>query len=92
MSEYITIDMEPTDDPGVVIFHTNLNLAPDGVEDYPDRTRGEAGSPLAQAIFVIEGILALTLSGSDLIITWDGELELFHLADELDAALKDFFL
>ncbi len=92
MSEYITIDVELTEDPQIVIIHTNLNLAPAGDEHYPDAASGQAGSPLAQAIFAIDGITALTITGGDLMVTRSPEMELFLLVDEIDAALKDFFL
>lgn len=92
MSEYITIDVEPTEDPQVVIIHTNLTLAPGGDESYPDAARGETGSPLAQALFAIDGVSALTIAGGDLIVTRSPDMELFSLVDEIDAALKDFFL
>lgn len=92
MSEYIAIEAEQTEVPNVVIIHTNQRLAVEGKEIYPDATTGEEGSPLAQAIFAIDGILALTIEDSDMIIEHDPELELFTLIDEVDAALKDFFL
>jgi hypothetical protein len=92
MSEYISLETEQTDKPNVVIIHTNLNLAPDGPEVYPNLESGEEGSPLAQTLFIIDGILALTIQDGDLIITHEPELELFVLVDEVDAALKDFFL
>ncbi|GAB4575118.1 MAG: hypothetical protein Kow0077_25070 [Anaerolineae bacterium] len=92
MSEYITLDVEDTEDPQTVVIKTNLLLAPDGPEHYDDRVSGEHGSPLAQTIFAIAGVQALTLEENDMIITFSPETELFVLVDELDAALKDFFL
>ncbi len=92
MSEYISIEAEPTEELNTVLIHTNLTLAPDGIEVYPDLASGEIGSPLAQTIFAIEGILALTIDGSDMLIQHTDDLELFVLVDEIDAALKDFFL
>lgn len=92
MSEYISIEAEPTDQPNTVLIRTNLTLAPDGIEVYPDLAAGEIGSPLAQTIFAIDGVLGLTIDGTDLLIQHTDDLELFVLVDELDAALKDFFL
>lgn len=92
MSEYITIDVEPTENPQVVIIHTNQNLAPAGDEHYPDPASGETGSPLAQALFAVDGIIALTITGNDLIVSHHPDVELFALIDEIDTALKDFFL
>ncbi|MBN2469217.1 MAG: NifU N-terminal domain-containing protein [Anaerolineae bacterium] len=92
MSEYISIEAEPTEQPNTVLIRTNLTLAPDGIEIYPDLASGEEGSPLAQTIFAIEGVLALTLDGSEMLIHHTDDLQLFVLVDEIDAALKDFFL
>ena len=92
MSEYITVDIETTDDPQLVIIHTNQKLAPDGREDYPDIASGEEGSPLAQSLFTIDGLQALIIEDGDLRITCGPELELFSLIDEVRAILTDFFL
>lgn len=92
MSEYISIDAEPGDSPNSAIIKTNLNLAPDGREEYPDIEHGEEGSPLAQTLFAIDGILSLTIDGGTLHIQHTDELQLFMLVDEIDTALKDFFL
>lgn len=92
MSEYISIDAEPGDLPNSIVIRTNLNLAPDGVEVYPNIEQGEEGSPLAQTLFGIEGILALTLDGDTMFIQHVEDMELFMLMDEVDTALKDFFL
>ena len=92
MSEYITFDIEPTEDPTTVIIRTNQTLATEGREVYPDMDSGEEGSPIAQLIFAIDGVEALIIDGTDLTITHSPELELFHLVDEIRTALTDFFL
>lgn len=92
MSEYISLEAEPTGQPSTVLIRTNLMLAPDGLEVYADLEAGEEGSPLAQTLFAIDGVLALTIDGSDLLIRHEDDLQLFVLVDEVDAALKDFFL
>ena len=92
MTEYISINMEPTDVPDVILIQTNLKLAPEGKEVYPDRTSGEEGSPLAQTIFNVASILALTIDGSTMTIHHNGQIEVFQLVDEVQTALTDFFL
>lgn len=92
MSEYITLDFEPSDRPNVVLVKTNQQLAPDGTEVYPDIDSGDEGSPLAQMLFSIDGVLALTLDTSAMTITYAPDCQLFTLIDEVRAVLTDFFL
>jgi hypothetical protein len=92
MSEYITLDAEPAGEPDTLLITTNLRLAPAAREEYPDALRGEEGSPLAQAIFAIDGILALTIDTDTLHVRHRPDLEMFTLVDEIHAALADFFL
>ena len=92
MSEYITIDFEPADQPNVVQVQTNQTLAPDGREVYTDIDSGDEGSPLAQMLFAIDGVLALTLDGSRMTITYAPDCQLFALIDEVRTVLTDFFL
>ncbi|MBN1965452.1 MAG: NifU N-terminal domain-containing protein [Anaerolineae bacterium] len=91
MPEYIMIETEATDDPDVLLIQTNLRLS-EQPEDYDDPASGEAGSPLAQTLFAIEGITALSLDEDTLLVTRAPETEWFILIDEINAALKDFFL
>ena len=92
MSEYITIETESTDDPDELLIMTNQPLALEGIEVYPDAASGDEGSPLAQALFALEGILALTIDDHDLIVRRDPETPWFALIDAIQSALKDFFL
>jgi len=92
MSEYITVNAEPTDDADQIRLITNLNLAPDGAESYSNREAGDEGSPLAQTLFGIDGLLALDLEDSVMTIRRDPAQEWPALIDEITAALKDFFL
>ena len=92
MSEYITVNAEPTDDADQIRLITNLNLAPDGPESYSNRDEGDEGSPLAQTLFGIDGLLALDLEDNVMTIRRDSEQEWPALIDEITAALKDFFL
>ncbi|MCS6871280.1 MAG: NifU N-terminal domain-containing protein [Anaerolineae bacterium] len=92
MSEYISLEPEYTLDPDLVILHTNLDLAPDGAERYASRAEGEEGSPLAQFLFQIEGLAALELDGTRLIVRRQPNVEWHTLLDEITDALKEFFL
>ncbi len=92
MSEYITINTEQTDDPDVLRIETNQQLTIDPIEVYPDMTSGEEGSPLAQTLFAIDGIKALTLKDKTMLVTREPGIEWFVLINEISAALKDFFL
>lgn len=92
MSEYITIETETTDDPDVLVIMTNQQLTMEDKEVYPHAASGEEGSPLAQVLFAIEGVAALTIEGQNLVVRRNPDAEWFVLIDEISAALKDFFL
>lgn len=93
MSEYIDLSTEYDDErPDWVRLITNLDLAPDGAETYPDRAAGNEGSPLAQTLFEIEGIAALEIRGSAMYVQRTPDIEWYALVDEITTALKQFFL
>lgn len=92
MSEYIDIHVDYEDDPDLARLTTNLDLAPDGPEAYADRAVGDEGSPLAQYLFGIEGLAALEIDGSTLLVRREPDAEWHALIDEIGAALKEFFL
>jgi hypothetical protein len=93
MSEYINVDVEyDDDDPDVARLKTNLDLAPEGDESYPDREAGEEGSTLAQFLFEIEGLAALSIAGGTLTVHRNPDVEWYALVDEITSALKAFFL
>jgi hypothetical protein len=92
MSEYITIHPEYTDNPNVIRLITNLSLAPEGVESYATPEEGDEGSPLAQTLFGIEGLLTLDMDGGEMTVRRDPEYEWHDLIDEIKEALTDFFL
>ena len=93
MSEYIDIQHETTDDPAVMLLRTNLNLTPEGgPEIYPDRDSGEEGSPLAQALFYIPGLAALTMDDAELLVARGPDVEWHDLIEDVTDALRDFFL
>jgi hypothetical protein len=93
MSEYVTVETRPTEDPNILEILTNQALTPDEDEVYRDFDEGDEGSPIAQMLFNgVRGIRALTISGSDLIITRDSDVPWEDIVDEVRDALRDFFL
>ncbi len=93
MSEYVTVETRPTDDPNILEIVTNQRLAQEGDEIYPDFTAGDEGSPIAQMLFNgVRGIESLTISGGTLLITRDPDVPWEEIADEVRDALRDFFL
>jgi hypothetical protein len=92
MSEYIEIETEASDDRKEIIVYTNLRLAEGDVEYYNSRESLEEGSPVAQALAMIDGIARLCIEDSDLIITREPDVEWHTIVDNVSAALKDFFL
>ena len=93
MSEYIEIQPEPTDDPEVMCLITNLSLTlEDGWEEYDSPEQGQEGSPLAQALFAVPGLEALTLDGSNIFISRAPDIEWHDLIEDISDVLRDFFL
>jgi hypothetical protein len=93
VSEYIDIQPEPTDDPEVMCLITNLSLTPeDRWEEYFTPQDGQEGSPLAQALFSVPGLDALTLEGSNIFISRASDIEWHDLIEDISDVLRDFFL
>lgn len=93
MTEYIDIKAEPTDDPEVVLIVTNLDLTAGGPpETYATPEEGDAGSPVAQAIFTIPGVDWLRLEGRQATIRRTPDVEWHDLIEDVSDVLKDFFL
>jgi hypothetical protein len=92
MSEYIEIETEESDDGRKIFVYTNLLLADGDIEDYDSRDSLEEGSPVAQALAIIDGIAHLRIDSSDLIITREPGTEWYVIVEDVSAVLKDFFL
>jgi hypothetical protein len=92
MSEYVTVETEPTDDPDVLEIVTNQTLTPNSEEVYPDAATAENGSPIAHMLFGVEGVRALTITESTLLVRRDPEAAWEAIVDEIRDALRDFFL
>lgn len=92
MSEYIEIETELSDGGGEMYFYTNLTLADGEAEQYDSPTAMEEGSPVAQALAIIEGIARLQIDGQEMIITRESDAPWHVIVADVSAALKDFFL
>ncbi|MEM7110971.1 MAG: hypothetical protein AAF614_00965 [Chloroflexota bacterium] len=92
MSEYMEIESELSDDGQEIYVYTNLRLADGEPELYDSLEAMEEGSPVAQALAVIEGIAHLEIDGSDMVITPQPDAAWHVIAEDVSAALKDFFL
>ena len=90
MSEYIEIETEIGEN-GRIYITTNLPLS-QTVEAYDSLEAMEEGTPVAQALSVVEGIAYLQIDGSDLTITPDADTAVHMIVNDVTAVLKDFFL
>jgi hypothetical protein len=92
MSEYIEIEAE-LDEDGEIHFSTNLQLTARGYpEVYGSVAEMEEGSPVAQALAVVVGIVTLSLDGGRLTITSQPEADWHAIITDVKAALTEFFL
>lgn len=92
MSEYIEIETEFGDDGRSLFVTTNLSLTLGVAETYDSLAEMEEGSPLAQALSVINGIAHLTIDDHALTLVREPDAPWHHLVADLTAVLKDFFL
>ncbi len=92
MSEYIEIETELSDDEGTFAVYTNLRLNDGQAEQYHSQEELEEGSPLAQALAVIDGIRYLQIKGSDMTVRHDPDTPWHLVTSDISAVLKDFFL
>lgn len=93
MSEYIDIDAELSDDGRRISVWTNLSLAEPGrPESYESPLALESGSPVAQALAVIDGIAGVRIEESEMLIDLASDADWHAVVSDVSAALKDFFL
>ena len=93
MPERMLFDYEMTDQPRVCrLSVTNLNLAPDGPESYPDRSSAATGSLVARTAFSVEGVQALQLEGGEALVTLAPEAIAEIVMEEVIEGLRDLFL
>ena len=92
MSEYMEIETEIDDDGLTMHISTNLRLTDGEPEEYDSLAAMEEGSPVAQALSVIDGIAHLTIDGQNMTLVRDPDAPWHSLVGDISAALKDFFL
>lgn len=92
MSEYMEIETEIDDDDLTMYLSTNLKLTDGAAEEYDSLEALEEGSPVAQALAMIDGIAHLTIDGKNIILVREPDAPWHSLVGDISAALKDFFL
>ena len=93
MSEYVTIEVDYTDNPDVADVYVNQILTHDGEEVYQSLQDGEIGSPLAQMLFMaVDGIHQLVITEDCLTVTRTKEMPWEAIIDEVRDALRDWYL
>ncbi len=93
MSEYVTVEVEYSDDSNVADLYVNQTLTEDAEERYLDPQEGDAGSPIAQLLFgAVDGIEMLTIERDRLSITRAPNHPWEAIIDETRDALRDWFL
>ena len=93
MSEYVTVEVEFTENPDIVELTINQALTLDKMETYTSAIDGETGSPLAQMLFAaVDGVAQLVISEDCLTITRDKTVPWEVIIDEVRDALRDWYL
>ncbi|GAB1422359.1 hypothetical protein MASR2M15_25890 [Anaerolineales bacterium] len=92
MSEYVSLQVEYSDDPAEIEIKINQRLTDMEQEMYASIEEGELGSPIAQMLFQIEGIRAMTIYPDTLIIWRELDTAWEIIVDEVRDALRDFYL
>lgn len=93
MSEYVTIEVEYTNNSAVADLFINQVLTRDEQETYASPDEGEVGSPIAQMLFTaVDGIEKLVITEDCLTITRDETVPWESIIDEVRDALRDWYL
>lgn len=93
MSEYVTIEVEYTNNPNVADLFINQTLTLEDEEVYKSPEQGEIGSPIAQMLFIaVDGIARLTITEDCLTITREPDVPWESIIDEVRDALRDWYL
>ncbi|MCL4872407.1 MAG: NifU N-terminal domain-containing protein [Anaerolineae bacterium] len=92
MSEYIEIETEFLETTDMIRFYTNLPLTSEGSETYHSAAAMEEGSPVAQLLSGVDGIVYCHLDGGEITIRREPDIEWHNLVADVAAALKEFFL
>ena len=93
MSEYVTVEIEFSDDPETADLFINQLLTEADGEHYDCPAEGDLGSPIAQMLFAAaDGIQKLTISRDCLTITRQADYPWETLIAEVRLALRDWYL
>ena len=92
MSEYIEIRAETGEEPGMLIFTTNVCLSEGAAERYESPAALEEGSPLAQALAYVPGIHRLQIQEYEMTVWHDPDVAQHVVIADLSAVIRDFFL
>lgn len=93
MSEYVTVEVEYSDDANIAELYVNQVLTREGQERYVNPAAGDLGSPIAQMLYTaVEGITSLTISEDSLTIQRDPDYAWEAIIDEVRDALRDWYL
>lgn len=93
MSEYVTVEVEYTQNPLVADLFINQSLTLQDEEAYQSSEEGEVGSPIAQMLFTaVDGIQALIITEDCLTITREETIPWESIIDEVRDALRDWYL
>jgi hypothetical protein len=92
MSEYIQIETHISEDGSRMFISTNLTLSEEGIETYATQEAMEEGSPIAQALSMVEGIAWLWIEANELTIARNPAASWHTIEADVAAVLKDFFL
>ncbi len=93
MSEYVTVEVEFTDNSEVVDLFINQILTSEDEEHYATPQEGEIGSPIAQMLFgAVDGIQELTIREDSLTMMRAADYPWEAIIDEVRDALRDWYL
>ncbi|MDE2854498.1 MAG: NifU N-terminal domain-containing protein [Chloroflexota bacterium] len=93
MSEYVTVEVEFSDDPTVADLYINQDLTEADEEVYANLQEGDQGSPIAQLLFsAVDGIQKLAIKQDHITITREPGQPWEAIIDEVRDALRDWFL
>ena len=91
MKENTRVDFESTDDPNVVIVHTNRELS-EAIEICRSPEEAANGSALAALLGSIDGIVGLELNNRDMQLSRDPDIAWENIELQVIEAVKDFYL
>ncbi len=92
MSEYIEITTEEADDSNSLYIYTNLLLTEGSAEEYNSQHALELGSPVAQALSVVDGLQFVRLEAGEIFLRREPDIGWHGIIEDISAVLKDFFL